>query len=89
MFVVNSYLKILSSLLYLDVKSVDLKLLWLLWKMRQISFLLPLNKLSLSNQSYLKFKKRGYLAAAWLAQLGERRSAEREVAGSDPGRTNN
>ena len=25
---------------------------------------------------------------AWLAQLGERRSAEREVAGSHPGRTN-
>ena len=24
----------------------------------------------------------------WLAQLGERRSAEREVAGSNPGRTN-
>ena len=28
------------------------------------------------------------LTAAWLAQLGERRSAEREVAGSNPGRTN-
>ena len=26
--------------------------------------------------------------ASWLAQLGERRSAEREVAGSNPGRTN-
>ena len=26
--------------------------------------------------------------AAWLAQLGERRSTEREVAGSNPGRTN-
>ena len=26
--------------------------------------------------------------AAWLAQLGERRSAEQEVAGSNPGRTN-
>ena len=26
--------------------------------------------------------------AAWLAQLGERRSAEREVVGSNPGRTN-
>ena len=26
--------------------------------------------------------------AAWLAQLGERRSAEREVASSNPGRTN-
>ena len=26
--------------------------------------------------------------AAWLAQLGERRSAEREVAGSNPGWTN-
>ena len=25
---------------------------------------------------------------AWLAQLGERRSAEREVAGLNPGRTN-
>ena len=27
--------------------------------------------------------------AAWLAQLGERRSAEREVAGTNPGRPNN
>ena len=27
-------------------------------------------------------------AAAWLAQLGELRSAEQEVAGSSPGRTN-
>ena len=27
------------------------------------------------------------VTAAWLAQLGERRSAEREVAGSNPGRT--
>ena len=26
--------------------------------------------------------------AAWLAQLGERRSTEREVAGLNPGRTN-
>ena len=26
------------------------------------------------------------LAQCWLAQLGERRSAEREVAGSNPGR---
>ena len=26
--------------------------------------------------------------AAWLTQLGERRSAEREVAGSNPGQTN-
>ena len=25
---------------------------------------------------------------AWLAQLGERRSAEREVMGSNPGQTN-
>ena len=29
-----------------------------------------------------------YITAAWLAQLGDRRSAEREVAGSNPGRTN-
>ena len=29
-----------------------------------------------------------YLTTAWLAQLGERRSTEREVAGSNPGRTN-
>ena len=28
------------------------------------------------------------LVSPWLAQLGERRSAEREVAGSNPGRTN-
>ena len=27
-------------------------------------------------------------AAAWLAQLGELQSAEQEVAGSSPGRTN-
>ena len=26
--------------------------------------------------------------AAWLAQLAERRSAEREITGSNPGRTN-
>ena len=30
----------------------------------------------------------GLLTAALLAQLGERRSAEREVTGSNPGRTN-
>ena len=29
-----------------------------------------------------------YQTAAWLAQLGEGRSAEREVADSNPGRTN-
>ena len=28
------------------------------------------------------------LVTAWLAQLGERRSTEREVAGSNPSRTN-
>ena len=28
------------------------------------------------------------LTAAWLAQLGEHQSVEREVAGSSPGRTN-
>ena len=34
-------------------------------------------------------KKRGWpYLFAWLAQLGERRSAEREVVGSNPGRTN-
>ena len=27
-------------------------------------------------------------SAAWLAQLGERRSTEREVVGSNPSRTN-
>ena len=27
------------------------------------------------------------ITAAWLAQLGERQSAEREVVGSNPGRT--
>ena len=30
--------------------------------------------------------RRSKLTAAWLAQLGEHRSAEREVAGSNPGR---
>ena len=34
------------------------------------------------------FKKFHVLTAAWLAQLGECRSAEREVLGSNPGRTN-
>ena len=29
-----------------------------------------------------------YVTATWLAQLGERRSAEREVAVSNPGRAN-
>ena len=29
-----------------------------------------------------------HITAAWLAQLGERRFAEREVAGSNPSRTN-
>ena len=29
-----------------------------------------------------------HFTATWLAQLGERRSAEREVTGSNPGRTN-
>ena len=28
-----------------------------------------------------------YLTAAWLSQLGEHRSAEREVAGLNPGQT--
>ena len=28
-----------------------------------------------------------WLSSAWLAQLGEHRSAEREVAGSNPGQT--
>ena len=35
---------------------------------------------------YVEIK--GIGTAAWLAQLGERRSVEREVAGSNPGRTN-
>ena len=29
-----------------------------------------------------------FVPAVWVAQLGERRSAEREVTGSNPGRTN-
>ena len=36
----------------------------------------------------LFFWKTNQLTAAWLAQLGEHRSVEREVAGSSPGRTN-
>ena len=36
----------------------------------------------------LLFKTILKLTAAWLAQFGERRSAEREVTGSNPGRTN-
>ena len=46
-------------------------------------------------QLFLNTCKCGYIriwrlfdTAAWLAQLGERRSTEREVAGSNPGRTN-
>ena len=35
-----------------------------------------------------EFKQRKKETAAWLAQLGERRSAEREVTGSNPDRTN-
>ena len=34
------------------------------------------------------FNSERRVVAAWLAQLGERRSAEREVAGSNPGPTN-
>ena len=44
-------------------------------------FFLPWH-LKNSNNSYL------ITPPAWLAQLGERRSAEREVVGSNPGRTN-
>ena len=47
-----------------------------------LKLLLPVGR------SYLHSKNRRHLTAAWLAQLGERRSAEREVAGSNPGRTN-
>ena len=36
----------------------------------------------------LLFKTILKLTAAWLAPFGERRSAEREVTGSNPGRTN-
>ena len=36
----------------------------------------------------LPFKTVLKLTAPWLAQLGERRSAERKVTGSNPGRTN-
>ena len=36
----------------------------------------------------LLFKTILKLTAAWLAQFEERRSAEREVTGSNPGRTN-
>ena len=36
----------------------------------------------------IKIRIKIFFTAAWLAQLGERRSAEREVAGSNPGRTN-
>ena len=35
-----------------------------------------------------EFKQRKKETATWSAQLGERRSAEREVAGSNHGRTN-
>ena len=36
----------------------------------------------------LEIQNRVQGTATWLAQLGERQSAEREVAGSNPGRTN-
>ena len=41
------------------------------------------------NLSYVSINFAIFLiTAAWLVQLGERRYAEREVAGSNPGRTN-
>ena len=45
---------------------------------------------STSDASYVKciYRISNAFTAAWLAQLGERRSTEREVAGSNPGRTN-
>ena len=43
---------------------------------------------SIDSELYLlKLSHKSHFTA-WLAQLGERRSAEREVAGSNPGRTN-
>ena len=43
-------------------------------------------------ESVQPFKKKNNVrvdvTAAWLTQLGERRSAEREVAGKNPDRTN-
>ena len=46
------------------------------------------SKLSANPVVICRGKNSSVLTAAWLAQLGERRSAEPEVAGSKPGRTN-
>ena len=52
-------------------------------------FLLRLNKINiLRHIAFRSIYLSIYLSAARLAQLGERRSAEREVASSNPGRTN-
>ena len=58
---------------------------WLVEKQAQdllLHFWLPLavENMQLIAQGLLCY----YLTAAWLAQLGERRSAEQEVAGSNP-----
>ena len=46
------------------------------------------NPLNLRLKTRLLHFTSGYKTAARLAQLGERRSAEREAVGSSPGRTN-
>ena len=51
-----------------------LKYQYKLYKLRHTQFISPMTS--------------AYMTAARLAQLGERRSAEREVASSNPGRTN-
>ena len=49
---------------------------------KQIQSFLDKSSLTLSHSDFV------LSTAAWLAQLGEHRSVEREVAGSSPGRTN-
>ena len=58
------------------------------WKSSQLSFhpSHPIHPSYPSNPSYLSYLIS--LTTAWLARMGERRSAECKVAGLYPGRTN-
>ena len=57
------------------------------WQFPVVLFIM-LYKVVSSVESGDKILKCDLSTPAWVAQLGERRSAEREVAGSNPGRTN-
>ena len=53
-----------------------------------MSYLLPLSTIILILCSLIHRTMLGQSCIAWLAQLGERQSAEWEVVGSNPGWTN-